>query len=160
MIFQRHHLKDRKIIKYQKKIWLKNVLRVEIYCRVLFQTLLWGDIRLEFWLTFSCCLLSKRKRRTGERKRTHHSEIQLGWWRLHQLLSIHPCLPHLPVNSTLKNQNPEVSEWDWCHPHLWALTCLIQIHTFHPFSYKDWLTHRRVTHQTWAVEKEQNNKIK
>lgn len=49
--------------------------------QVLFQTLLWGNMRLVFWLTFSCFSI-KKEMGTGGRKR--HNILKYSWdqWRL------------------------------------------------------------------------------
>lgn len=105
--------------------------------QVLFQTLLWGNMRLVFWLTFSCFSI-KKEIGNWRKKKTQHPEIQLGSVTSAVRGSASaPCLPRLPVKSILKNQSHQASEWSSQHPHLGAPTGLPRNRRFHLISHRD-----------------------
>lgn len=122
--------------------------------QVLFQTLLWGNMRLAFWLTFSCFSI-KKEIGNWRKKKTQHPEIQLGSVTSAVRGSASaPCLPRLPVKSILKNQSHQASEWSSQHPHLGAPTGLPRNRRFHLISHKDhW------ERGMWPIRKEPPQKI-
>ena len=72
MIFQSHNLEDKtQLSSPQRSYGWESIM-------VLLRTLQRGNLRPEFWLTLSGCHLPQRQLRAGGRKRTQHSEIQLG----------------------------------------------------------------------------------